>query len=239
MADNSLAQASRAALNGGADPNSIDCGRQYAGGVFRNLDPAQRSVNDDFCAIAFLIGVMEKLRDDDAVCVGHEHPGIRYAIEKAVSWLDLSVQNTVVANDLRIQIGQQWEGYPLLLGEFGERLLIVIGNCVNFDSRSLESVKRIAQLPELRPAGRSPNGGPVEHYCGASCAPVLMEPDDTSARIRKNEIRQSLPQRWASRMTIRQPAADWMTKRDRRIEAVFVAVQTFDAIVCHRLFNPF
>jgi hypothetical protein len=40
-------------------------------------------------------------------------------------------------------------------------------------------------------------------------------------------------------MTIRQPAADWMTKRDRRIEAVFVAVQTFDAIVCHRLFNPF
>ena len=103
------------------------------------------------------------LRDDDAICVGHEHPGIRYAIEKAVSWLDLSVQNTVVANDLRIQIGQQWEGYPLLLGEFGERLLIVIGNCVNFDSRSLESVKCIAQLPELRPAGGSPNGGTVEH----------------------------------------------------------------------------
>jgi len=66
-----------------------------------------------------------------------------------------------------------------------------------------------------------------------------MEPDDTAARIRKNEIRQALPQCWASRMTIRQPTADWMTKRDRRIEAVFVAVQTFDAIVCHRLFNPF
>jgi len=182
---------------------------------------------------------MEKLRDDDAVCVGHEHPGIRDAIEKAVSWLDLSVQNAVVANDLRIQVGQQWKGYPLLLSEFGERLLIVIGNCVNFDSRTLESVKRIAQLPELRPAWGSPHGGTVEHYYGASYAPILMEPDETAARIRKNEIRQSLPQRWASRMTIRQPAADWMTKHDRRIEAVFVAVQTFDAIVCHRLFKPF
>jgi hypothetical protein len=125
-------------------------------------DPTERGVDQRLRAVALLVGVVEELRDDDAVFVGDEDAGIRNPFEERVLAPDLVVQDPVAANDLAIDIRKQAKRDVLFLAELGQGLLIVVRDRVELDARRPKLVESVAQLTELRPTRRSPDGRSVE-----------------------------------------------------------------------------
>src|SRR4029453_2346653 len=95
----------------------------------------------------------------------------------------------------------------LLLGEFAERPLIVVRDRVQLDPGCAEPGKRVAQLTELRPAGRSPDRGAVEDDDGLRPAATRVIVDHLSVRIRQGEVRKPLTDLRAGRVSVGESSA--------------------------------
>jgi hypothetical protein len=69
---------------------------------------------------------MKELGDDDSLFVRHIHAWVGDAFEKGVTGSDLIIQDSVIADDLGIDVGEQSVGNVLLLAELREDVLIII-----------------------------------------------------------------------------------------------------------------
>jgi hypothetical protein len=133
------------------------------GRVLVHLNAAERRIQQDLGAVAFLVAVVEELRDHNSVRVRDEGSRIGDSVQQGVTGLDLIVQDPVLTDDRGVEIRQQGVGDLLLVAELRQRLQVIVGDGVELDSCRFEVVVRVAQLAELRPARRSPDRRAIEH----------------------------------------------------------------------------
>jgi hypothetical protein len=165
---------------------------------------------------------VEELRDDEAVLVGDVDARIRNAGEEGVLASDLIVQNSVAADRLRVDVGEQAIGDALLLAELGKRLLVVVGDRIELDPRGPELRESVAQLTELRPTRGSPHRRSVEHHDRLCPTPARVVVDEAPVSVGQREVGQPLANLGAGRVSVGQAGASRVSERSRCIEAVVV-----------------
>jgi hypothetical protein len=166
---------------------------------------------------------VEELGDDDACLVGDVDARIRDAIDVCFAGLDLVVQNSVFANDRRVEVREQPVGNLLLLGELRENLLVVVRDRVDLDPGRLKLPIRIAQLTELRPARGSPDRRSIEDHDGFRVPATFVKVDQPSICVRKTKVGESLPDLGPRRMSIGKSRSCRRSKRGGRIESMVIA----------------
>jgi len=112
----------------------------------------------------------------------------------------------------------------LFLAELSQGCLIVIGNDIEFDPVFPEFRVSIAQLAELRPAGRSPDNRADKNNNRPRLVAIGMQVDWPAMGIRQREAGQCLANFRACAVTGRQSGTRGMTQRHRCIKSVFISL---------------
>jgi hypothetical protein len=112
----------------------------------------------------------------------------------------------------------------LLLAEFPENFLVVVGNGIELDPGRLEFRMGIAQLTELRPTGRSPDRRAIENDDGESACSVRMEGNFFAPGVWEGEVREAFSYLGASRVVGRQSDASRVAQRRGCIKSKSVSL---------------
>ena len=174
VAKDALANRSLSAMHCSGDAH-VRVPRRCSRNVFAQLDMTKRGVDQDFRAVAFLVGVVEELGNYDSVLIRYVASGERNAVDRKLTRLNFGIEDIVSPDYVGVDIRQQRVGNFLLLRELGKNLLVVIGDGVEPNTRRFELRVGVAQLAELRPAGGSPDCGSEKNDYGLLACTIFME----------------------------------------------------------------
>ena len=76
----------------------------------------------------------------------NDHDVVLFRIQKGIIPGDFRVENAILRDDPRIDIGQQWVGYGLLASELPQCLLVVVRDGVKLDIVLFKLFISVAQL---------------------------------------------------------------------------------------------
>jgi hypothetical protein len=189
----------------------------------RQLYTTQGRVDQDLRTVALLVAVVEELGDDDAVLVGDVDARIGNSVQQRIAGSDALVQDSVLPDDLRIDVREQRIRDVLLLGELAKGLAIVVGDGVEPDSGGLEFPVGVAQLTELRPAGGSPDRRSKEDDDRLRAVAICVEAHRSSVGVGQLEVREPLAHLGAGRVSVDQAQSPRVAEGCRGVEAELVA----------------
>ena len=222
LAKDALANCSLAAMDRSRDAHFI-VPAGCSGSVISQPDMAEGGVDQHLGAIALLVGIVEELGYDDSVFIRHVASGKGDAVDWKFTWLNFGVEDVVSPDYIGSDIREQRVGYFLLLRELGKNLLVVIGNGVEANARCFELRVGIAQLPELRPAGGSPDRGPKKDDYGPVAGTIFVETNFAAVLVGQGEIGQAVAQPGAGGVAFGKARPAGVLERRRRIKPEFVA----------------
>ncbi len=200
-----LAKRAAAAVDRRGDANfRFAPGRLW--GALVEVDAPKGGVQENLGAFPLLVGVVKELGADGSGFISDVRSGKGDSVQKAIFLADRIVENSKSLNDGAVDIGKKRERDRLLFGKFAKGGRVVVGDGDQADSRGLEFWPGIAQLAELRPAGRSPDRGAVEDDRNPGGLAAGGEVEGLAEGVGQAERGEKLSDLRACRMMVRESA---------------------------------